>query len=160
MPKSCPNHSQIMRKSFPNHSQIMSKSCPNRAQIIPKSFLNHAQNILCMYHMCIMCAYMYIIGICHWHVSYVDIIWRCDMEISYGDVMWRYHMVMWCGDIIWWCDIRHQKFDFWWVLEHKFHGLIGPFRGQLSIKNNLQNQECHFLKMACYPILIPDSEST
>ena len=33
--------------------------------------------------------------------------------------------------------------------------------GEIFGKNdNLQNQECHFLKMACYPILILDSEST
>ena len=31
--------------------------------------------------------------------------------------------------------------------------------GKFLKKDNLQNQECHFLKIACYPILIPDSES-
>ena len=53
-----------------------------------------------------MCAYMYIIGICHWHVSYVDIVWRCDMEIyvdiiveiSYGDIIRRYHVEISYGD--------------------------------------------------------------
>ena len=99
MPKSCPNHTWIMPKSCPSHAQIMPKSCPNHAQIIPKSFLNHAQIIpksfpkhpmyvSYVYHMCIMCAYMYIIGICHWHVSYVDIIRRYHVEISYGDVIY------------------------------------------------------------------------
>ena len=43
---------------------------------------------------------------------------------------------------------------------HKFHGVASPPGGIFEKKNNLQNQECHFLKIACYPILIPDSEST
>ena len=46
--------------------------------------------------------------------------------LGYVDIIWRYHMVMWYGYIIWWCDIRHQMFDFWWILKHKFHGLVGP----------------------------------
>ena len=46
--------------------------------------------------------------------------------LGYLDIIWRYHMVMWYGDIIWWCDIRHKRFDIWWVLKHKFHGLVGP----------------------------------
>ena len=44
--------------------------------------------------------------------------------------------------------------------KHKFHGVASPLGGIFEKKNNLQNQECHFLKIACYPILIPDSEST
>ena len=44
--------------------------------------------------------------------------------------------------------------------KHKFHGLVGPPAAIFEKNNNLQNQECHFLKIACYPILIPDSEST
>ena len=43
---------------------------------------------------------------------------------------------------------------------HKFHGVGSPPGGIFEKKDNLQNQECHFLKIACYPILIPDSEST
>ena len=138
MPKTFANYSQIMPKTFLDYSQIMLKTFANYSQIMPKSCPNHFQNILCMYHMCIMCAYTYIMGICHWHVSYVDIIWRCNMEISYS-----------CGDIIW-----------WWVLKQKFHGFGRPPGGIFGKKDNLQNQECHFLKIACYPILILDSEST
>ena len=44
--------------------------------------------------------------------------------------------------------------------KHKVHGVASPPGGIFEKKNNLQNQECHFLKIACYPILIPDSEST
>ena len=44
--------------------------------------------------------------------------------------------------------------------KHKFHGVGSPPGGIFEKKDNLQNQECHFLKIACYPILIPDSEST
>ena len=43
IPKSCPNHAQIMSKSCPNHAQIMPKSCPNHAQIMPKSCPNHVR---------------------------------------------------------------------------------------------------------------------
>ena len=43
---------------------------------------------------------------------------------------------------------------------HKFHGVGSPRGGIFEKMNNQQNQECHFLKIACYPILIPDSEST
>ena len=43
LPKSCPNHAQIMPKSCPNHAQIMPKICPNHAQIMPESCPNHAQ---------------------------------------------------------------------------------------------------------------------
>ena len=32
--------------------------------------------------------------------------------------------------------------------------------GLFEKRENMQNQECDFLKMASYPILIPDSEST
>ena len=44
--------------------------------------------------------------------------------------------------------------------KHKFHGVGSPPGGFFEKKDNLQNQEYHFLKIACYPILIPDSEST
>ena len=44
--------------------------------------------------------------------------------------------------------------------KHKFHGVGSPPGRIFEKKDNLQNQECHFLKIACYPILIPDSEST
>ena len=43
--------------------------------------------------------------------------------------------------------------------KHKFHGVASP-PGGIFEKKHLQYQECHFLKIACYPILIPDSEST
>ena len=123
MPKSCPNHAQIIPKTFLKHSQIIPKTCPNHSQIIPKSCPNHVQIILCMYHMCIMCAYMYITGICHWHVSYVDIIWRCDMEISYVDIMWR---------IIWWCD------------KQKFHGFGSPPGGIFEKKTTCKTKDVTF----------------
>ena len=42
--------------------------------------------------------------------------------------------------------------------KHKFHG-ERSHPGAIFEKKDLQNQECHFLKMACCPILIPDSES-
>ena len=44
--------------------------------------------------------------------------------------------------------------------KHTFHGVASPPVGIFEKKDNLQNQEYHFLKIACYPILIPDSEST
>ena len=44
--------------------------------------------------------------------------------------------------------------------KHTFHGVGKPPGEFFEKKNNLQNQECHFSKIACYPILIPDSEST
>ena len=44
--------------------------------------------------------------------------------------------------------------------KHKFHGVGSPPRAIFEKKNNLQNQGCHFFLIACYPILIPDSEST
>ena len=44
--------------------------------------------------------------------------------------------------------------------KHKFHGVGSPPGGIFEKKDNLQNQECHFFLIACYPIRIPDSEST
>ena len=44
--------------------------------------------------------------------------------------------------------------------KHEFHGVGSPLGEFFEKKCNLQNQECHFLKIACYPILILDSEST
>ena len=44
--------------------------------------------------------------------------------------------------------------------KHKFHGVGNPPGAIFGKKSNLQNQGCHFLKIACYPILISDSEST
>ena len=43
---------------------------------------------------------------------------------------------------------------------HKFHGVGSPLGVIFEKKNSLQNQACHFFLIACYPILIPDSEST
>ena len=43
--------------------------------------------------------------------------------------------------------------------KHKFHVVGSPSVVIFEKKDNLQNQEYHFLKIACYPILIPDSES-
>ena len=44
--------------------------------------------------------------------------------------------------------------------KHKFHGVGSPPGAIFEKKNNLQNQGCHLFLIACYPILIPDSEST
>ena len=43
--------------------------------------------------------------------------------------------------------------------KHKLQVLFVPPGGQKSKKQDLQNQACHFFLIACYPILIPDSES-
>ena len=46
------------------------------------------------------------------------------------------------------------------VKKCKLPHVVDPPGGKNPEKHNLQNQECHFLKMAWYPVLIPDSEST
>ena len=63
---------------------------------------NHSQNILCMYHMCIICG-SYVYHVCmhvyHGYMSLACIIRRYHMEMWYGDIIRRYHvenhMVMW-----------------------------------------------------------------
>ena len=91
----------------------------------------------------------------HMELSYGDIIWRYHMEISYGDIIWWYHMVISYGDIVWWYRMAisygdiiwwydMEMFDFWWVLKHKFHGLVGPPGAIFEKNNNLQNQEEKF----------------
>ena len=44
--------------------------------------------------------------------------------------------------------------------KHKLQVLFGPPGVQKTKKEDLQNQACYFFLIACYPILIPDSEST
>ena len=44
--------------------------------------------------------------------------------------------------------------------KHKLQVWFGPPGVQQSKKQDLQNQACHFFLIACYLILIPDSEST
>ena len=56
-------------------------------------------------------------------------------------------------------DSFHMFYMFSYVLVW-FHGLVGPPAAIFEKKHNLQNQERHFLKMACNPILIRDPEST
>ena len=71
-------------------SMKMPKLFPNHNQIIPKSRPNHSQNILCMYHMCIICgSYVYHVCIHVYHVY-----------MSLACIIRRYHMEMWYGDII------------------------------------------------------------
>ena len=92
-------------------------------------------------------------------ISYGAIVWRYHMELSYGDITWRYHMEISYGDIIWWYDM--EMFDFWWVLKHKFHGLVGPPGAIFEKNNNLQNQEekFRFSRMALYHVLIAQEYS-
>ena len=67
-------------------------------------------------------------------MSYI-VFW--DTWISYGDIIRISY-----GDIIWWYDM--EMFDFWWILKHKFHGLVGPPAAIFEKNNNLQNQEENF----------------
>ena len=46
------------------------------------------------------------------------------------------------------------------VKKCKLLHVADPPGGIFEKKDNLQNQACHFFFIACYPVLIPDSEST
>ncbi len=97
-----------------------------------------------VWYVCVVCMYVCMVCMCGMYVWYV---W-------YGMVWYGMYVLYVCIVYI------TCMYGMYGVKKCKLLHVADPPGGIFGKNDNLQNQECHFLKMACCPILIPDSEFT
>ena len=91
------------------------------------------------------------------YIAFLEYFWYLVLLVFDRIGIWSYwysSLLVFGLICIWssWKDFQKENISF--MLYAALPGRI------FEKKDNLQNQECHFLKIACYPILIPDSETT